>query len=169
MKPSKKQFLPGLNHFNLSIEILKFLSQVDLARHVTRLSRASYRLAYSSLLWSHIEIENKTQSLTKDYSSLLWRHIKIENGSQSLIKDLETLNQMVCDRLKQTQYITALDLSEVDSHETNNGLWNTLSTISPTLQELNFPWQYATILDDLKNLNFERLRVLHLPAMETNS
>ena len=147
-KPSKIQFLPGLNNFNLSIEILKFLSQVDLARHVTRLSRASYRLAYSSLLWSHI---------------------KIDYGSQSLIKDLKTLNQMVCERLKQTQYITALDLSEVDSHETNNGLWNTLSTISPTLQELYFPWQYATILDDLKNLNFERLRVLHLPAMETNS
>ena len=58
MKPSKKQFLPGLNNFNLSIEILKFLSQVDLARHVTRLSRASYQFAYSSLLWSHIEIDN---------------------------------------------------------------------------------------------------------------
>ena len=150
MKPSKKQFLPGLNNFNLSIEILKFLSQVDLARHVTRLSRASYRLAYSSLLWSHIKIDYRYRS-------------------QSLIKNFKTLNQMVCEWLKQTQYITALDLSEVDSHETNNGLWKTLSTISPPLQELYFPWQYATILDDLKNLNFERLRVLHLPAMETNS
>ena len=47
----KKGFFPALNHYNLTVEILRYLKHSKLMRVVSKLSQGARFTVYSSLVW----------------------------------------------------------------------------------------------------------------------
>jgi hypothetical protein len=90
--------MPGLDNYNLTVVILRYLSTAKLMRVVAKISKRAFYVVYSSLIWQRIVVDS---TLT------------------TLIPDFNELTQLFTIKLREYEYIHAIDLSRIFISETN--------------------------------------------------
>ena len=70
IEPPKKGFFPALNHYNLTVEILRYLKHTKLMRVVSKLSKGARFTVHSSLVWQKLIICRENSTILPNTSML---------------------------------------------------------------------------------------------------